>query len=149
MVRMGRYREHEPNLYETPPKWMEEQLPPQDHGSRSDSNNKVGEEPHNPQFDHTYLAWQDGVRPNPLILCEMEQLTEDTKRQVEEEEEEEGDGDDEEEEDVWVEEPKQHGKKGGWDVLFGILIIDTQQQLDNELSNYISLCTYKLDSIQK
>ena len=48
-----------------------------------------------------------------------------------------------------MDDPPQQEEQGGWDVHIGIPITKTQQQLENELSEYASLCTYKLVLIQK
>jgi len=86
---MGRYRAHDPNLCDTPPKWTQDWEPPQDHGLGSDIYDKYFETPNGPKFDQEYLSWWIGVRLEPLGLYRLERLAKVTKGEAKEEGEEE------------------------------------------------------------
>jgi len=52
-----RYRQHDPNLYEKPPKWVEEWIPPKEYELGRDSYSEGDEDLDGPQHDQNYLTW--------------------------------------------------------------------------------------------
>lgn len=141
VVRMGRHRAYETNLFEMLSKWEKEWHPSQYHGLGSDNDYEGVEALDGPQFDQEYLRWWAGARPDPLGLYGLEKLIQEAKGEVNEEEEEERE---DEEQDVHMEDAPQQEKKGVWDVPISITIIETQQHLEIELSECATLYTYKL-----
>lgn len=65
-VQDERYREHNSNKYDTPPKWKQDWDVPQDHDSGNDLDDEGEEVPNGPQFDQEYLSWWDGMILDPL-----------------------------------------------------------------------------------